>query len=98
MSNEKTQPGEKKVVRQYGRGNPLMELAFRDFVFFAWSDPEFRADFEKSTGMCLSLPRSPLESMIDKATVRLNSTLAAFVEWVIKEHWGVEGQVERVAE
>lgn len=77
------------TIKPFGSGDPLMESAFRDFVFFAWDQPEIRAEFEKETSMSLPPPnQSPIDSMIDEATGARGAVMVAFIEWIIREHWG----------
>lgn len=70
----------------YGKGDPLMELAFADCVRWAWGDKEMRAEFERSTGK--RLPTTDLESAIDEATGYDEELAGAFARWVIEDVWG----------
>lgn len=45
----------------------LQAIAWRDFISYAWNDPDMRRGFEKDTGHKLAPPARPgsLEAMID---------------------------------
>ncbi len=47
----------------------VMTAGWMGFLRWAIIQPEFRAEFEKETGLkFVSLPPSPLEALIDRAT------------------------------
>lgn len=75
-----------KVIKPFGHGDPLMEGVFFDFVMFAWSADDFVKAFERDSGY--RLPRSPLETLIDQATGHGDAMAVAFIEWLIRNHWG----------
>lgn len=67
----------------------LSAIAWRDFILFAFNDPDCRKAFTEATGIQLGGDRSPIEAMIDSATGS-DGGASAFVEWVTREHWGIE--------
>ena len=67
------------------------EMAWRDFVLFAWSQDEAHAAFRGATGR----PQRPqtgsfLNAMIDKAcgVTEDDKYMEEFIQWVTKNHWG----------
>ncbi len=85
-------PGLDIVTTFYGQGNPVMEIAFRDFVSWAWEDPATRAAFEADTGMKLPKPATTgLDRLIDEATGHYEEVVEAFTRWVIANVWGESG-------
>lgn len=72
----------------------FMEIAWRDFILWAYRFPEIRSAFTAATGKSLyTPPRTPLDAMIDQATKYDSDsaqTLDEFVRWVTKEYWGEE--------
>lgn len=69
----------------------FMEIAWRDFIFWAGANPEMIAAYERATGSkMLAPPRNALEAMIDKATGAQAESLEAFVLWVTIHHWGAD--------
>lgn len=84
------------MLRPYGYGDPLMEVAFRDFVLFAYDIPAFRQAFKADTGFDLDdHPKNGLEKMIDDATGINDERAKAFIEWLIKAHWGEANYASR---
>jgi len=78
----------------YIENNLVMQLAFRDFVMFAWEDKKMRAEFERETGMKRTpAPTSPLEVMVDEATGVHSEYANAFFAWAVKQ-WGDEDDPE----
>lgn len=75
-------------------GWPVMHQAFVDFISFAIDKEEFREAFKKDSGIDLDavVPKTPLDAMIDEASGFRDSIFTAFIEWVTKNHWGVEGR------
>ena len=65
-------------------------IAWRDFVSWAWNEPEMRAQFTKATGLQIQTARTPMDEAIDAATGAGESLAARFVEWATREHWGIE--------
>ncbi len=61
-----------------------MEIAWRDFIVFAWDskDPNFRDAFERQTRTS-PLPPDPSDENLSRYT-------EAFVIWVTKTQWGLE--------
>ena len=70
----------------YGKGDPLMEIAFADCVRWAWRNPETRQVFEQETGM--SSAKDPMGVLIDKATGYDKAVAHRFIRWVAEEMWG----------
>lgn len=72
----------------------FMEVAWRDFILWAYQFPEIRAAFTAATGKSLyTPPRTPLDAMIDKAAGNDSDsarTLDEFVRWVTINYWGEE--------
>ena len=65
-------------------------IAWRDFVLFAWAEPNIRAQFTAATGLRVTPATSPIDVLVDDATGATASVLTKFVEWVTREHWGIE--------
>ena len=65
-------------------------LAWRDFIVWAWNEPEMRAQFTAKTGVEVSAGRALIDAAIDAATGARRSVVVQFVEWATREHWGVE--------
>ena len=68
----------------------LNALAWRDFLMWAWNEPEMRAMFTEKTGVDVAAITSPIDAAIDAATGARESVAAQFIEWATCEHWGVE--------
>lgn len=68
----------------------LMEIAWRDFLVWAFGNPEMRKEFEADTGRSLKAPTSPLDTMIDKACGVKDANMRAFIEWATVKHWGLD--------
>ena len=71
----------------------LNEIAWRDFVMFAWGQEDAHAAFRGATGRPQRPRRgAPLDAMIDKAcgVSEDDEYMAAFVRWVTENHWGAE--------
>ena len=68
----------------------LNTIAWRDFLLWAWNEPEMRAQFTAKTGINIQAVPSPINAAIDDATGASKSVAAQFVEWATREHWGVE--------
>lgn len=65
-------------------------LAWAAFVEWAAAEQEIRAAFTAETGLpFLAPPETPIEAMIDTAT-GADGNAEAFVEWVTRNHWGLE--------
>ena len=68
----------------------LNTIAWRDFLLWAWNEPEMRAQFTAKTGVEIQSITSPINAAIDAATGANKSVAAQFIEWATCEHWGVE--------
>lgn len=79
----------------------LNEIAWRDFVMFAWSQEDAHAAFRGETGRPQrSKTRSPLDLLIDKAVggVEDDKYMEEFVRWVTETHWGKDSAPKRLYE
>ena len=65
-------------------------LAWRDFLLWAWNEPEMRTQFTAKTGLDIQAVTSPINAAIDMATGANASVAAQFIEWATCEHWGLE--------
>jgi hypothetical protein len=65
-------------------------IAWRDFILWAWNEPEMRAQFTAKTGLEIQSVTSPINAAIDAATGANTSVAARFIVWATREHWGVE--------
>jgi len=65
-------------------------IGWRDFLLWAWNEPEMRAQFTAKTGIEIQSVTSPINAAIDAATGANKSVAARFIEWATREHWGVE--------
>lgn len=65
-------------------------IAWRDFLLWAWSDPEIRAQFTMASGLAIQAARLPIHEAIDAATGAREDLVSKFVEWATREHWGLE--------
>ncbi|HSX23409.1 MAG TPA: hypothetical protein VLE97_11600 [Gaiellaceae bacterium] len=68
----------------------LNTIAWRDFLVWAWNEPEMRAQFSAATGVQIESVKAPINAAIDAATGASESLAARFIEWATREHWGVE--------
>ena len=68
----------------------LNTIAWRDFLLWAWNEPEMRAQFAAKTGIEIQPVTSPINAAIDAATGARESVATQFIEWATLEHWGVE--------
>lgn len=69
------------------------EIAWRDFVLYAWSQDGAHAAFRGATGRPQRPRRgSPIDALIDKAcgVVEDDAYMTEFVDWVTANHWGTE--------
>lgn len=67
------------------------EIAWRDFVMFAWSQEEAHVAFRGASGRPQrSKTGSPLDLLIYKAVGGAENAqyVEDFVRWVTEEHWG----------
>ena len=65
-------------------------LAWRDFITWAWNEPEMRTQFTAKTGVEIQSVTSPINAAIDAATGVHESVAARFIEWATRDHWGLE--------
>jgi hypothetical protein len=65
-------------------------IAWRDFLVWAWNEPEMRAQFTAKTGVEIRAVTAPIDAAIDAATGASRSVASRFIEWATREHWGVE--------
>lgn len=69
-------------------------IAWHDFIMFAWKERGMWKAFTAATGMphVADRPLAPIERLIDKATGAddIERIAAAFIEWVTRNHWGIE--------
>lgn len=71
----------------------LNEIAWRDFILYAWSQDEAHAAFRGATGRPQrSKTNSPLDILIDRAVGGEEDEryMTEFVDWVTKTQWGVD--------
>lgn len=76
----------------------LNEIAWRDFILFAWAQDDAHAAFRGATGRPQrSRTNSPLDALIDKAVGGSEDDRYAseFVDWVTKTQWGEDDAPER---
>lgn len=72
------------------RDNPIMQIAFRDFMDWIWREDGAHEAHCKATGMAPLATGSPIDAMIDKATGHGDAYARSFVDWAIKTQWGEE--------
>lgn len=68
----------------------LNTISWRDFLLWAWNEPQLRAQFTAATGVEFRSTTAPINVMIDAATGSRESLAAQFIEWATREHWGLE--------
>jgi hypothetical protein len=68
----------------------LNTIAWRDFILWAWNEPEMRTLFAAKTGIEIQAVTSPINATIDAATGARDSVAAKFIEWATRDHWGLE--------
>jgi hypothetical protein len=68
----------------------LNAIAWHDFLLWAWSEPQMRAQFTAKTGVEIQDVTAPINAAIDAATGASQSKAAQFIEWATREHWGLE--------
>jgi len=68
----------------------LNAIGWRDFLLWAWSEPQMRAQFTVATGLEIQSVTAPINAAIDAATGAREGLAARFIEWATREHWGVE--------
>ena len=85
-----------KVVERSSR-EAFNEIAWRDFILFAYQHEPIVSQFERETGRTITAPpSSALEAMIDRATGKTDADLNAFVLWATEHHWGIDEAPEKV--
>lgn len=65
-------------------------VAWRDFLVWAWNEPEMRAQFTAATGVEIHAVTAPIDAAIDAATGARESVASRFIAWATREHWGIE--------
>ena len=65
-------------------------IAWRDFLLWAWNEPDMRTQFTAKTGLEIRSVTAPIDAAIDAATGASKSLASQFIEWATREHWGVE--------
>lgn len=65
-------------------------LMWASFIHWAASQPEMIQQFNEDAGRDYKAVKTGIESMIDRATGKLEDDTAAFVRWVTEKHWGME--------
>lgn len=68
--------------------NFLMEMAWHDFVLFAFDNKEIVQAFEQETG--LKAPITGIDRLIDDVTGASDNRLFSFARWVTERQWGME--------
>lgn len=68
--------------------DPLMRMAWADFVRWASGNAEIIEQFKEATGIEVSAPSFGIERMIDQATGLNESIAHKFIEWLNVNHWG----------
>lgn len=68
----------------------LNAIGWRDFVLWAWNEPQMREQFTAATGLEICAVTVPINAAIDAATGAGKSLASQFIEWVTRAHWGVE--------
>jgi hypothetical protein len=74
----------------------LLDVAWRDFIYWAVSEPTIVAEFNEATGRTFKQPGTPIEEMIDEATGKDADDAEVFILWVTKNHWGMKYAPESV--
>ena len=70
------------------------EIAWRDFLFFAWSQEDAHAAFRGATGRpqrtSARTGGTPIDTLIDKAMGGQEDDryMEEFVDWITRNHWG----------
>ena len=70
------------------------EMAWRDFLLFAWGQEDAHAAFRGATGRPQRTSKrtggTPLDALICKAVggQEDDAYMAEFIDWVTKNHWG----------
>lgn len=87
-------PGMKTIPLYYGtpKWDALIGPAWVGLIQYALSIDYHRAAFQRETGHSLDalVAGGPLAAMIDKATGRTDTIMAAWCDWVTVNLWGEE--------
>ena len=75
----------------------LNEVAWKDFIYWAFGSEEMRGAFERQT-KTPPMGRSPIEVMVDQGTGFEQEYLRKFVLWATEFHWGMDYAPESVRE
>lgn len=70
------------------RGIDLMELAWRDCLFWACGFEPIQQQFAAETGRPLDVKTRGIAAMVDEATGYRNSEMRRFIEWFNENVWG----------
>lgn len=69
----------------------FMEIAWRDFILWAYRDADVLAQYRAETGRELLPPAArPIDAAIDAATGANEASMKAFVFWATERLWGIE--------
>jgi len=69
----------------------LKDLAWRDFIIWAFTHDQIRSDFERSTGVPpLRKAKSPLDLMVDEACGVKDTYFFEFSIWATAYLWGMD--------
>lgn len=69
--------------------NPLLEIAWHDFVMWCYDQKEYTDAFEKDTGQKL-IGRNFIEQLIDQQTGAENELFFSFARYITEKVWGME--------
>jgi hypothetical protein len=87
MTPESTEATENPLA-EFMPTDPLMRIAWVDFIRFAIGNDDFIAAYCKATGAKFNPPKSAIDAMIDDACGINNQFVIGFVKWVTETHWG----------
>jgi len=68
----------------------LNAIGWRDFLLWAWREPQMREQFTAVTGVEIRSVATPIDVAIDAATGARESLASRFIEWATRAHWGLE--------
>jgi hypothetical protein len=77
-------------IAPYLPDNPVMAAMWVSCLHWAIGYPVILAAFKADTGLSWTPARTPLDRMIDEATVADHAFIAAFVPWFDANVWGDE--------
>lgn len=72
-----------------GTDNPLVEIAWHDFIMWCFDQKAYVEGYEKATG-CKIANRSILEQMIDQSTGAESELFFGFARYITENFWGME--------